>query len=67
APKEEALDCVSCHAANARLAGLTGFYMPGRDKNSILDFIGWLAVVGTLGGVLLHGTIRLIANRRRDS
>ncbi len=41
--------------------------MPGRDKNSILDFIGWLAVVGTLGGVLLHGTIRLIANRRRDS
>ena len=67
APKEEALDCVSCHAANARLAGLTGFYMPGRDRNSILDFIGWLAVIGALGGVLLHGTIRLIANRRRDS
>ena len=65
APKEESLDCASCHSKNGRLAALTDFYMPGRDRNNYLDLIGWLVVAGTLGGVLLHGTIRLIANRRR--
>jgi octaheme c-type cytochrome (tetrathionate reductase family) len=31
APAEEALLCGDCHEPNGRLAGLGGFYMPGRD------------------------------------
>ncbi len=65
APKEEALGCDECHSRNGRLAELTGFYMPGRDKSDLLDIIGWLAVLGTLGGVSLHGFVRVFFSRKR--
>ncbi|MBF0377912.1 MAG: tetrathionate reductase family octaheme c-type cytochrome [Desulfamplus sp.] len=56
APKEKALKCVECHINNSgRLEELTGFYMPGRDKASIIDSFGWLAVLASLAGVTLHG------------
>ncbi|MEN8175016.1 MAG: tetrathionate reductase family octaheme c-type cytochrome [Pseudomonadota bacterium] len=65
APKEEALACDECHSKDGRLASLTDFYMPGRDKNSLLDMFGWLLVLGTLGGVSLHGLGRIFAKSRR--
>jgi octaheme c-type cytochrome (tetrathionate reductase family) len=64
APKEEALSCDQCHSKDGRLAGLTDFYLPGRDHNGLLDLLGWLLVVGTLGGVGLHGLLRLIFGRK---
>ncbi|WP_039960356.1 tetrathionate reductase family octaheme c-type cytochrome [endosymbiont of Riftia pachyptila] len=65
APKNDALDCSSCHADDGRLNHLKGFYMPGTGRNKLLDLIGLLAVLGTLAGVLGHGALRMIANRRR--
>ncbi len=65
APKDDALDCSSCHADDGRLNHLKGFYMPGTGRNKLLDLIGLLAVLGTLAGVLGHGALRMIANRRR--
>ena len=65
APKEDALQCHDCHAKDGRLADLTDFYLPGRDNNPWIDGIGWVAVLGTLGGVLSHGFGRIIARRRR--
>ena len=65
APKEQALGCDSCHSRDGRLASLTGFYMPGRDRFDWLDRIGWLAVLGTLGGVSVHGLGRILAARKR--
>lgn len=68
APKEEAVACDGCHSRNGRLQNLSGFYMPGRDKNDWLDMIGWLAVLGTLGGVSLHGLARLFfAGKQGDN
>ncbi len=67
APKEAALGCADCHSRNGRLATLEGFYMPGRDRNEWLDLFGWLAVLGTAGGVSLHGLARLFANKKRNS
>ena len=67
APKDKALDCAGCHSRDGRLAKLTGFYMPGRDRNGTLDWIGWLVVLGTLGGVSLHGLGRLLTRKRRTS
>jgi len=64
APKEEALDCESCHSHDGRLAKLTGFYLPGRDANTWIDRIGWFLVIATLAGVLLHGLARLFIRRR---
>ena len=59
APKDQRLACNECHAKNGRLANLAGFYMPGRDASAILDFLGWLTVIGAILGVLTHGAGRL--------
>ena len=67
APKEQSLSCDSCHSKDGRLANLTDFYLPGRDKNDWLDLIGWLAVLGTLGGVSLHGFVRYVFAKKRSN
>ncbi|WP_051631142.1 tetrathionate reductase family octaheme c-type cytochrome [Afifella pfennigii] len=65
APAEDALDCQECHAPNARMAGLTGIFLPGTDPNNLTGMIGKLIVLAALAGVLAHGMVRLIAGRRR--
>ncbi len=63
APKEQALKCYDCHRQNGRLAYIQGVYMPGRDRIKIIDILGWLAVFGTLVGVVIHGGIRLFSRK----
>ena len=63
APKEQALDCDSCHSDDSRLHNVEGIYLPGRDSNIWLDRIGILAVVLTLLGVLGHGLLRKLMNK----
>lgn len=63
-PKEQALECSDCHARNGRLAGLKGFYMPGRDHNVALDWIGLLAIVAAFLGTVVHGTLRITLRRK---
>lgn len=70
APKGDALACADCHAREGgRLAGLPGFYMPGRDRMDLVDLAG-LALVSTIGvGVTGHAALRIISrlSRRRRS
>jgi len=65
APKEDSLECSACHAETGRLAGLGGFYMPGRDHSSVLDGMGWTLTVLALLGVALHTAGRVVAAKRR--
>jgi hypothetical protein len=66
APKEQSLRCADCHhPAESRLAGLTGFYMPARDRSRMLDWLGWLAAIGTVGAVVFHGGLRFYCGRKR--
>ena len=65
APKEKALSCTECHSKDGRLAKLGGFYMPGRDGNKALNFIGWAAVILSILGVMGHGAGRIVSRRRR--
>ncbi|MFP4160134.1 MAG: hypothetical protein ACLFQ9_09725 [Desulfobacterales bacterium] len=37
----------------------------GRDQFSLLDSLGWLAVLGSLAGVLIHGVMRKAIGRKR--
>ena len=56
APKDNVLSCTQCHVKKTgRLAGLTGFYMPGRDHFAMMDWAGWMLVIGSFLGVTLHG------------
>lgn len=65
APKTDALACAQCHADKGRLAGVPGVYLPGRDRNHLLDMTGWTVVLLSLLGVLIHGGIRVYLNYKR--
>lgn len=66
APKEQAVACGECHTRDgSRLAGLTGFYLPGRDRNPWVDGAGRLAIGFSVAGVFLHGAARIAFRRRR--
>ena len=67
APAKEALKCDSCHTDGGRLASVTGFYMPGRDKFKWLDILGMLAVAAAFIGVTGHGLVRIFSKRRRTA
>ena len=64
APKEKSVRCTECHSRDGRLEGVPGLYIPGRDRNALVDTLGWalagLALVGSLG----HGLLRIVARRR---
>ncbi len=63
APKEQALACNACHRRGGRLDKVEGIYIPGRDRNPLLDRLGWLLAAITLAAVALHGAVR-IARRK---
>lgn len=67
APKEKALSCAECHTRSddGRLAQLSGFYLPGRDYNKPLEFMGIFLFLTSLGGVLLHAAIRVFVSIRK--
>jgi hypothetical protein len=59
------LACTECHTKeNGRLADLAGFYMPARDCVGVIETLGWLLVIGSLVGVLIHGLGRIFTNVR---
>ncbi len=66
APKENVVSCVQCHVRQGgRLADIAGVYMPGRDRSKPLDLLGWVAILGALIGVGIHGLGRVFTTGRR--
>jgi len=59
APKGDAVRCAQCHKNEGRLAGIGGIWLPGRDRNGLVDTVGWVVVALTLLGTLIHGGIRV--------
>lgn len=66
APAADALRCGACHARDGRLAALTDFYLPSRDRNLWLDRLGWSIALLVLIGSLIHAVTRLVMRRRRE-
>jgi octaheme c-type cytochrome (tetrathionate reductase family) len=68
APKEQTVACPQCHTrSGSRLAALTDFYLPGRDRSRTVDLLGGLTIAGVLGLVALHGAARGLTARRRGT
>lgn len=66
APKDDSVPCIECHASErSRMANVPGVYMPGRDKNPVIDRIGWSVALLTLLGVVGHGSLRIVMHYRR--
>lgn len=51
----------------ANAAFLRNSYVVGATRNIYLDLLGLIMVGGTIGGVSLHGLLRILAARRRKS
>ncbi len=67
APRKDALACTECHTRDrGRLAGLAGFYMPGRDRSNPIDALGWIIVLGSMAAVSLHGLGRLFTRNGKE-
>jgi len=64
-PADKSLQCIDCHQReNSRLAGLTDFYLPGRDRNAFLDGFGVITIIGAMFGVFGHAILRRIMRRK---
>ncbi|MBZ0202960.1 MAG: tetrathionate reductase family octaheme c-type cytochrome [Ignavibacteria bacterium] len=64
--KEESLKCTDCHtSSNSRLAGVPGFYMPARDRSSIIDYSGMAIILLTIFGVMVHLSVRIYSSLKR--
>lgn len=64
APREQAVSCIQCYGATSRLKGVPGLYLPGHDRQPWIDRIGWLAVLLSAAGVLVHAGIRILVRKR---
>ncbi len=64
---KDAVSCAECHTDNGRLASIQGVYMPGRDRNPIIDYVGWGLVLLTLVGAMFHGLIRMVTGNKHAS
>lgn len=66
-PKEDALDCEVCHTpTGSRLDNLAGFYMPGRDTGSWIDWFGLIGIGVVFLGVVGHGFLRIFFFKKRS-
>lgn len=65
APADEALKCGQCHSRSGRLAGVPGVWIPGRDRNPMLDRLGFGLAGLVLLGVAVHGGLRIAMRKRR--
>lgn len=65
APAENALRCGACHAAEGRMAGLAGVYLPGEDPFRRAGTGGLLLMLAALLGVLVHAAIRRVISWTR--
>jgi len=64
--KENVVSCTECHTReNSRIAGLTDFYMPGRDYNPLVETFGKILVLLTILGVFIHASIRIVFARNQ--
>lgn len=67
-PKDKSLDCADCHVrSGSRLAGLTDFYLPGRDYNKTVNTVGTILLYLSIFGVLMHGFFRIVISIRKKS
>ncbi len=69
--KDKSVQCAECHtrSKDGRLAALNGFYLPGRDRSILLDFIGKWDLIFVLIGIMIHGAVRtfIVLRKRKYS
>jgi octaheme c-type cytochrome (tetrathionate reductase family) len=67
APAKDSVACKACHSQQSRLNGLNDFYLVGRDRYSVVEWLGALMIFGGIGGIGLHLIVRVATAGRRES
>ena len=66
APKEQTVSCSECHTREeGRLAQLAGFYLPGRDRNTLMYQILSTVLLLTILGIFSHALARIVISIKR--
>ena len=64
----EALQCIDCHNnTDSRLKSLAGFYLPGRDQNPWVDYMGAAFILLIIIGVSIHALLRITSNKKTNN
>lgn len=67
-PKDKVVACAECHTReNGRLANLRDFYLPGRDRNIVVDTVAEIAIWATLAAIAVHASLRIASALIRRS
>ena len=67
-PKSETVKCEECHTRDgSRIAALTDFYLPGRDRSAPVETFGFFLVIVSLIGALGHAATRIVFRKRTQS
>jgi octaheme c-type cytochrome (tetrathionate reductase family) len=65
--KDNSVQCIECHTSNnSRLATLTDFYMPGRDRSPVIEIFGTGLLLLSIAGVFAHGAIRIASRKKHN-
>jgi len=61
---DKALSCTECHSKDGRLSKPNDFYLPGRNYSSLIDTGGVVFILLVFLGVIIHGLLRIVSNRK---
>jgi hypothetical protein len=65
-PKSETVKCEECHTGDgSRIASITDCYLPGRDRNPLVETFGLSLTVLSLIGTLGHAAGRAVVAKRK--
>ncbi|GAA6198899.1 tetrathionate reductase family octaheme c-type cytochrome [Aquicoccus sp. SU-CL01552] len=67
APAKDALDCAECHAADGRMDGIDGVYMPGRTPFSTAGVLGLALIAATALALGIHALGRIFTGKDGDA
>ena len=63
---DKALTCTECHSKDGVLTAPNDFYLPGRNHSSLIDNGGLIFLLLVFMGVIIHGTIRILSNKKAN-
>jgi hypothetical protein len=64
-PKEKSVAAASATPGQRRIWRHRGVYLPGRDGNRVIEFLGWAAVLGSWPGRAARAG-RAVSRRRKE-
>jgi octaheme c-type cytochrome (tetrathionate reductase family) len=63
-PAEQSLKCEDCHSKKSVLGDLDSIYIPGRDRNQLIEAGGLILIIVSFLGVIGHAILRARSKKK---